>query len=141
VNLYKTIRLKRCRLPAGGRRAENPRRPKESCYRVRLWVLDGPTSTDSIVRKDDYSALRAFRGRLNRHLFSGVRGCSSSTLSAIARWIFFELYPQLPSLARVDIENAGARGYSYMGPTGLSSLFQLFHVFPAQAHTGEANAP
>jgi protein-tyrosine phosphatase len=28
-----------------------------------------------------------------------------------------------------------------MGPAGLSSLFQLFHVFPAQAHTGEANAP
>lgn len=86
-------------------------------YRLRV-IIRGDVSSETgfvIDFADIKSAVKPTLDRVDHHLLNEVEGLSNPTSEVLVRWLWSQLLPALPGLARLELWETVSAGCSYSG--------------------------
>jgi 6-pyruvoyltetrahydropterin/6-carboxytetrahydropterin synthase len=90
-------------------------------FRVAVALAGGETQADGFLVDlgELQKACEALRGRLDHAYLNEIPGLEMPSLENIAKWVWGELKPRYPALARVTVARDSSRhGCTYFGPGG-----------------------
>ena len=88
-------------------------------FRVVVWLDGSPNAETGLIKEfgDLKNELDVVRERLDHRMLNEVPGLPAPTLECISQWIWEQLQPRLPNLARVEIHrDSCGEGCVYDGP-------------------------
>jgi len=88
-------------------------------FRVIIWLEGERDPQTGFIRHfaEVQDHVMALREKLDHHVLNEIKGLENPTLETIAGWIWYNLKPALPELARVEIHRPSCQeGCVYDGP-------------------------
>lgn len=87
-------------------------------FRARVTLRGAPDARGQIMDLSEFGAvLEAARQQLDHQMLNEIEGLDQPTLENICRWLWTNLAPPLPALARVEVHRDSlGQSCSYTGP-------------------------